>query len=34
MPSALSRPETGLTVGSSMNNQSITLDAPARAPGM
>ena len=28
------RPETGLTVGSSTNSQSSTLEAPASAPGM
>ena len=33
-PSALSRNATGLTVGSSTNSQSMTLDAPASAPGM
>ncbi len=33
-PMLLSRPETGLTVGSSTNSQSSTLEAPAMAPGM
>ena len=33
-PSARSRKPTGLTVGSSMNSHTITLAAPASAPGM
>ena len=33
-PKARRRPETGLTVGSSTNSHSITLEAPASAPGM
>ena len=33
-PNAFRMPETGLTVGSRRNSHSMTLEAPARAPGM